>query len=156
MLQPSRLYCHICATRTLGSSNLPSINFVSTQPGATALILALEFNLTISFLTPLTNPYIKPALPLPYSACPSWPNFPHSLPVTTIARWSISLPAASCDVLAERRKCLMVRKQPLTFVEYTFSHSSMGRSQMGYAFPSSVMPALAMRMFMGPKWEWDD
>ena len=68
------------------------INSVFTQPGATALIRAFELMRTISFFTVGTSPYCRPAFPLAYSAWPACPNLPHSLPVTTIDRFSSSLP----------------------------------------------------------------
>lgn len=114
-----------------GSSNRSPINGVLTHPGATALILASLFSCVISFLQPLTRPYCRPALPLAYSECPACPNFPHSLPVTTTARFSNCLPLCCCASSAARRKCLMVKKVPRTLIEYTLSHNSAGMRQMG-------------------------
>lgn len=82
------------------------------HPGATALILALEFNLTISFFTPRTRPYCKPAFPEAYSVCPACPNFPVSDPVTTMDTFSISVPVLSWLSSTDNRKCLMVKKVP--------------------------------------------
>lgn len=99
---------------SFGSSSRSPISSVLTHPGATALMRAFPFNRTISFFTVGTSPYCKPDLPEAYSACPAWPNLPHSLPVTTMAKFSSSRPRLSWAVLAARRKCLMVRKVPLT------------------------------------------
>jgi hypothetical protein len=94
------------------SSSLSPIKAVSTQPGATALILAFRLSRTISFFTPLTRPYCKPDLPEAYSVCPACPYTPVSLPVTMMAKFSISLPFCTCHSSAAARKCLIVRKVP--------------------------------------------
>ena len=99
-----------------GSSSRPSMRGVSTQPGATAFILALLFKRTISFFTPRTRPYWRPALPDAYSVCPAWPNLPVSDPVTTIARFSSSLPVEIWTSSALSKKCFIVRNVPRMLV----------------------------------------
>jgi hypothetical protein len=55
-------------------------------------------------------------LPDAYSVCPAWPNLPVSDPVTTIARFSSSLPVEIWTSSALSKKCLIVRKVPRMLV----------------------------------------
>lgn len=123
---------------SFGSSKRSPMRGVFTQPGATALIRAFEFNRTISFLTVRTRPYCRPAFPDAYlirsvrcnprhqaevktdSECPSWPNFPVSEPVITMATLSSSPPWASWLLFTESKKCFTVRNVPRTLFVFTF------------------------------------